>query len=138
MKRIIFTLMPLLFMLTAKAQKTDTLKKVDLSNQIFAVAEHEPDYPGGIKKYKKYLDTAIHYPISAKQQNLGGRVILSMIVEKDGSLSDIKVERGISDDLDKEAVRVVKNSPKWQPALQNGRVVRAFWSTIIIFKLPDE
>ena len=138
MKSTLFTIFAIAFILSAKAQSPDTLKKTQDPDRIYAVAQHEPDYPGGIEKYKKYLDTAIHYPVSAKQQNLQGRVILSMIVEKDGSLTDIKVERGISDDLDKEAVRVLKNSPKWQPAMQGTRVVKAFWSTVIIFKLPNE
>ena len=86
-------------------------------------------------EFYRFVAKTARYPASAREQNQQGKVILSMIVEKDGSLSNIKVVRGVSVDIDKEALRVMNLSPKWEPGMENGRAVRAAYSVPISFTL---
>lgn len=93
-------------------------------NQIFTSVEHSASFPGGEKAFDSYLLKTIRYPQEARDLNVHGKVFLSFVVEKNGSLSDIKVVKSIGSGCDQEAVRVIKASPKWIPARQNGHVVR--------------
>jgi len=152
MKKILLTLAPLLLLLTAKAQTTDTAKKAAKTNaadvildapiatgepndRIFTSVEVEPQFPGGIDAFGRFLGTHIHYPAAARKNRIQGRVIVTMVVEKDGSVSDVKIARGVSDDIDAEAMRVIKSSPKWSPGIQNGRPVRVSYAVPISFTL---
>jgi protein TonB len=107
-------------------------------NQIFTSVEQVPEFPGGLDKFGAYLGKAIRYPAVARENGTQGRVIVTFVVEKDGSLTDIKVTRGIGSGCDEEAVRVLKNSPKWKPGIQNGRPVRVQYSVPISFTLASE
>ena len=104
----------------------------------FATVEVLPGYPGGMDAFYKYLGKAIRYPAIARENNITGRVILSFVVEKDGTLTDIKVLRGIGGGCDEEAVRVLKSSPAWKPGIQNGRPVRVNYTVPISFQLASE
>ena len=75
------------------------------------------------------------YPVSALKQNIQGRVIITFIVEKDGSLTNAKVIKSVNQDLDKEAMRVIKKMPKWMPGKQNGNAVRVKYALPITFRL---
>lgn len=114
MKKI-FTIITLIFcsLITAKAQ-TDSSKVG--ADTIASVVEHQADFPGGMEKFYNYLAMNIHYPKQARDNNEHGRVLVQMIVEKDGSLSNVRVIRKLSPSLDAEAIRLVKDSPKWIPA----------------------
>jgi protein TonB len=90
-------------------------------NKIFTSVEKIPEFPGGIDAFYKYLSKSIHYPSVARENGTQGRVIVSFVCERDGSLTDIKVARGIGDGCDEEAVRVLRASPHWKPGIQNGR-----------------
>jgi protein TonB len=107
-------------------------------NKIFTAVEKEPAYPGGIESFYNYLRNTIRYPAVAKENNVQGKVFVSFVVEKDGSLTDIKVVRGIGSGCDEEAVRVLKSSKKWNPGIQNGRPVRVAYTMPISFALQTE
>ena len=106
-------------------------------NKIFTSVEQVPEFPGGIEKFYAYLSKNIRYPAVARENGTQGRVIVSFVCEKDGSLTDVKVARGIGDGCDEEAVRVLKASPKWTPGVQNGRKVRVAYSVPISFTLSE-
>ena len=101
----------------------------------FINLEVQPACPGGIAKFYAYLSKAIRYPEAAQEAGLQGKVFVSFIVEKDGSLTDIKVEKKLGNGTDEEAVRVLKASPKWNPGIQNGREVRVKYNIPISFSL---
>ena len=107
-------------------------------NQIFTAVEQEPSFAGGIDKFYKYLQNNIRYPAVAKENNVQGKVFVTFVVERDGSLTDIKVVRGIGSGCDEEAMRVLRNSPKWKAGIQNGRPVRVQYTMPISFTLQTE
>ncbi|RAR75375.1 energy transducer TonB [Flavobacterium aciduliphilum] len=87
-------------------------------------AEVKPTFPGGEKNFYMYFSKNFHYPEDMIDTNLKGQIIASFIVEKDGSITDIKIVRGLHVSTDKEVLRVLKMMPKWLPAEQNGKKVR--------------
>jgi protein TonB len=103
--------------------------------KIFTAVEMEPSFPGGIEVFYKFLQYNIRYPAKAFEDKIQGKVFVSFVVEKDGSLTDIKVLREIGGGCDEEAVRVMKTSPKWRPGIQNGRPVRVQYTMPISFNL---
>jgi TonB family protein len=105
--------------------------------KIFTSVEQVPEFPGGIAAFYTFLNKNIQYPTDARRNNTQGRVIISFVVEKDGSLTNVKVARGIGDGCDEEAVRVIKSCPKWKPGMQNGRSVRVAYSVPISFALGN-
>jgi protein TonB len=108
------------------------------SNEIFTSVEVTPEFPGGIEKFYAYLGKAINYPAVARENNVSGRVIVTFVVERDGSLTDVKALRGPGSGLEEEAVRAVKKSPKWRPGKQNGREVRVQYTVPVVFTLQDQ
>jgi len=107
-------------------------------NKIFTAVEQEPTFAGGIEKFYAFLRNNIHYPAVAKENNVQGKVFVSFVVEKDGTLTDIKVVRSLGSGTDEEAVRVLRNSPKWKPGIQNGRPVRVAYTMPISFTLQTD
>ena len=103
--------------------------------QIFTAVEESPKFPGGDAELYKYLGSHIRYPEMAAQNNIQGRVIVQFVVEKNGSVGQVKVVRGKDPDLDKEAVRVVKSLPNFIPGKMNGQAVRVWYTLPINFKL---
>lgn len=101
----------------------------------FVSLENPPKFPGGISDFYKFLADNIKYPEEAAKQNIEGNVFVSFIVEKDGSLNDIKIDRPLGYGTDEEAVRVLKLSPKWNPGTQNGKTVRVKYNLPIKFNL---
>ncbi|SKB86911.1 M56 family metallopeptidase [Daejeonella lutea] len=110
----------------------------DNSIKDFASVEVLPEFEGGMNGWARYLQANLKYPQQARDKKTTGRVILAFVAEKDGTLSDIKVLRGLGDGLDEEAVRVVKNSPKWKPGLSNGRPARVAYTMPIFFQLAEK
>ena len=102
---------------------------------IVDVAEIMPEFPGGTAALMKYLGTNIKYPTIAQENGTQGRVIIQFVVERDGSITDVRVARGVDPYLDKEAVRVVKSMPKWIPGKQNGKAVRVKFTVPVMFRL---
>lgn len=100
-----------------------------------ALVEQKPEFAGGQKEMVKYLSNNIKYPPNARQANVSGKVYLSFIVEKDGSINDIRIKQGIGFGCDDEAIRVLRNSPKWKPGTVGGNAVRTFCILPINFQL---
>ena len=103
--------------------------------QIFTVVESMPTFPGGDVARIKYLNENIQYPQMARESGIQGRVFVTFVVEKDGSVTDVRVLRGIGGGCDEEAVMVIKNMPKWVPGKQRGKPVRVQFNMPILFKL---
>ncbi|WP_412467052.1 TonB family protein [Pedobacter sp. KLB.chiD] len=103
----------------------------------FVSIEKQPEFPGGIAKFYKYVGSNIKYPKLAQDNNVQGKVFLSFVVEKDGALSDIQITRGLGSGTDEEAIRVLKESPKWNPGIRNGLAVRVKYHININFTLND-
>jgi TonB family protein len=99
------------------------------------VPEKIPEYPGGIEAFYKMLSKSIRYPPTARRNGTQGRVIVSFVIETDGSLINVKVARGIGDGCDEEAIRVIKLSSPWKPGIQNGKAVRVAYSVPVSFSL---
>jgi protein TonB len=102
---------------------------------IFIVVESSPEFPGGMNMMMKYLRDNLKYPQIARETNIQGRVFVSFVVEIDGSITDVSVLRGIGGGCDEEAVRVVKNMPKWTPGKQRGMPVRVRFNLPVKFTL---
>ena len=105
------------------------------AQQIFTVVEKQPEYPGGTAELFKYLSKAIKYPVIAQENGIQGRVVCSFVVNRDGSIVDIQVMRGVDASLDKEAVRVISEMPKWKPGEQRGKPVRVRFILPVQFRL---
>lgn len=105
------------------------------TDQVFQVVEVDPEFPGGMEALIKYLSENIKYPEQAKKDKIQGKVYISFVVEKDGSVADAKVLRGIGGGCDEEALRVVNAMPKWEPGKQKGTPVRVQYNLPIVFKL---
>ncbi|QJD95300.1 energy transducer TonB [Mucilaginibacter robiniae] len=120
------------------APVTQQVTEAPASNEIFTSVEVTPEFPGGMDKFYQFLGKAIRYPAVARENNVQGRVIVTFVVERDGSLTDVKALRGPGSGLDEEAVRAVKSSPKWRPGKQNGRDVRVQYTVPVVFTLQDE
>jgi TonB family protein len=110
----------------------------DSGQKTYTWIEAVPEFSGGIEAFYKFLGRNIHYPAAARRNGTQGRVIISFIVEKDGTLSDVKASNRVGDGLDKEAVRVMKLSPPWKPGSQNGKPVRVAYSIPISFTISKD
>lgn len=127
--KVALMMLVLLFSFTTSTAQT---KKNDM---LFSVVEVMPQYPGGQIAMLKYFMENIKYPEQAMKKGIQGRVAVSFIVEKDGSISDVKPILSVHPLLNKEAVRVVKSMPKWSPGKQNGKPVRVRFNVPVMFKL---
>ena len=103
--------------------------------EIFEFVEQMPEYPGGEDLLEKYFKENLNYPAKEKEMGVEGRVICRFIVNEDGSLSDIKIVRSISEGCDEEAIRLIKYMPYWKPGKQNGKAVKVSYNLPIIFNL---
>lgn len=102
----------------------------------FQLVEEKPSFNGGdANEFSKWVNSKLHYPEIAKENGVQGRVILQFTVNPDGSVSNVKVLRGVDSSLDKEAVRVVSMSPKWKPGKQRDRAVKVTYTFPVIFQL---
>lgn len=104
-------------------------------DQVFVVVESMPSFPGGNVALLNYLNSNLKYPALAKEMGISGRVFVSFVVEKDGSVTDIQILRGIGGGCDEEAIRVVKNMPKWIPGRQRSIPVRVRFNLPVKFTL---
>ena len=105
------------------------------AQQIFTVVEEMPEFPGGMNELLKYLAKSIKYPVIAQENGIQGRVICAFVVNRDGSIVDAEVLRGVDPSLDKEALRVINAMPKWKPGKQRGKPVRVKYTVPVTFRL---
>lgn len=103
--------------------------------EIFMVVEDMPGFPGG--NVQQWISKHVKYPVLAMENGIQGKVYVQFVIEKDGSITDVKVVRGVDSSLDKEAVRVVKSMPKWKPGKQRGKPVRVSFTLPINFQLAN-
>ena len=106
-----------------------------VETEIFQIVEEMPQFPGGDAKLLEYVATHIKYPQIARETGIQGRVFVGFVVEPDGSVSNVKILRGIGGGCDEEAVRVIKSLPKWKPGKQRGKAVRVSYQIPVLFKL---
>ena len=109
--------------------------KPEVATKVFDVVEEMPSFPGGNAALMSYLNSNTKYPVVAQENGVQGRVIISFVVERDGSISDVKVARSVDPSLDREAQRVVKSMPRWSPGKQNGSTVRVKYTVPVVFRL---
>ena len=131
-KFIIMSLMALFGLTTVSAQKTVVAKK---NQQVFDVVEKMPEYPGGQAALFEYLQKNVKYPADAEKKKVEGRVLVTFIVNTDGSITDIEVVRKTFPSLDAEAVRVISGMPRWKPGEQKGQKVRVKYTVPLTFRL---
>lgn len=109
--------------------------KPEVENKVFDVVEQMPSFPGGLSALMQYLSSNIKYPVVAQENGVQGRVVVSFVVERDGSITDVQVARSVDPSLDREAQRVVRNMPRWIPGKQNGQAVRVKYNVPVAFRL---
>lgn len=105
------------------------------STEVYDVVDEIPSFPGGDSSLMMFLAQNIKYPVTAQENGVQGRVIVSFVVETDGSITDVKVARSVDPYLDREAMRVVKAMPKWTPGKKDGKPVRVKYTTPVVFRL---
>ena len=114
---------------------TEPVKPKEEENKVFDVVEQMPSYPGGMGALMQYLSSHIKYPVIAEENGIQGRVICTFVVERDGSITDVRIAKSVDPSLDKEAMRVVSSMPKWIPGKQNGSAVRVKYTLPVTFRL---
>jgi len=107
-------------------------------DEIFVAVEQQAEFPGGLQKLMSWLSNNIRYPEAAQQNDIQGKVIVKFVVEKDGSIGQVTILKGVDKDLDREAIRVVKKMPRWQPGKNNGVAVRSYFQLPVTFKLQNQ
>ena len=120
--------------LKAKEVVVDEKPKEE-ETKVFDVVEQMPSFPGGDAELMKFLHDHMKYPAVAEENGIQGRVICTFVVERDGSITDVKVVKSVDPSLDKEAIRVLKSMPKWIPGKQNGSAVRVKYTVPVTFRL---
>lgn len=110
-------------------------QKDDGEDAVYTAVDNMPEFPGGDLGLRKFIAKAIKYPEIAVERSIQGRVFVKYTVNKDGSVSDAKIARGVDVSLDKEALRVIMSLPKWKPGMQNGKAVRVSLMFPITFQL---
>ena len=126
MKRILLCLMMATLMTLSAEAQTD---------KVYDRVEVMPEFPGGMQGLFEYMQNNVTYPKEAKNQKIEGRVIVSFIVEKDGSISDVHPLTAVHPLLDKEAMRLVNEMPRWKPGTEKGKAVRVSFALPVSFKL---
>jgi len=104
-------------------------------DEVMVTVDEMPEYPGGIVALTNFMAQTVRYPVEAQRKGIQGRVYVSFVVEKNGSVGVVKIARGVYPDLDAEAMRVVNLLPKWKPGKQKGKLVRVSYTVPINFAL---
>jgi protein TonB len=132
--RLLATLSVLAILFTINTTAMAQNKKTS-NDKVFEKVEDMPEFPGGEQAMMDFVSKNVVYPKEAQEKGISGRVMVSFIVEKDGSVNEVKIVRGIGGGCDEEAVRVVKAMPKWKPGKEKGKPVRVSYMMPIFFKL---
>lgn len=133
MKQCLILLCILCIGFTAKAQQSSDIKKD--TTKVFTEVENLPKFPGGEDALYAYLSKNIKYPLLAMERGIQGKVYTSFIIEADGSITNIKILRGIGGGCDEEAIRVIHSMPKWIPGRHNNKNVRVEYTLPINYQL---
>ena len=103
--------------------------------KVYQVVGQQPSFPGGMRELSYYLANNVKYPIDAAENNVEGRVLVTFVIEHDGSISNVNITNSVYPSLDKEAIRFVSGMPKWIPGKANGKTVRVKYTIPITFRL---
>lgn len=103
--------------------------------EVFYIVENMPEFPGGDVALRTYIAQNVKYPEIAKENGLSGKVFVQFVINQKGEVQDVKIARGVDPALDKEAIRVVQNLPKWKPGSQRGKPVKVSYTVPINFQL---
>lgn len=116
----------------------DLQRVTSMDDDVYDVVEKMPKFPGGGAELMKYLSSNIKYPVEAHKAGIQGRVVVSFVVNKDGTVKDAKIVRSVDKSIDAEALRVISAMPKWQPGYQDGKVVSVRYTVPVTFRLTGE
>jgi len=119
-------------LLVKKAMKEEPAMS---KGQVFFVVEEMPEFPGGVSALRQYITNSVDYPVVAQEKGIQGKVYVTFIVSKDGTVTDARIARGVDPALDREALRVVYSLPKWKPGYQRGKAVNVSYTVPINFAL---
>lgn len=128
----------------AKGRADDTFianeiqRMTSTDDDVYEVVEKMPAFPGGMAELMKYLSSNIKYPVEAHKAGIQGRVVVSFVVNKDGTVKDAKIVRSVDKSIDAEALRVISAMPKWQPGYQDGKAVSVRYTVPVTFRLTGE
>ena len=122
-----------------REQVIQETKPKEVEDKVYNIAmvEQKPEFPGGEAAMYKWLSDHINYPVAAAEEGVQGRVVVEFVVSKTGNVENVRVLRGRHPALDKEATRLVKSMPKWQPGRNNGQPVKVTYTLPITFKLQE-
>lgn len=118
-----------------KKQKLSAKTSLTESDKVYDVVEHMPQFPGGPSAMFEYMSSNIKYPVDAEELKIQGRVIVTFIIERDGSVTNAQIATSAGESLDNEALRIVREMPKWTPGTQGGHPVRVKYTTPVTFRL---
>ncbi|MGF7140866.1 energy transducer TonB [Roseimarinus sediminis] len=104
-------------------------------SEVFVIVEDMPEFPGGELALRKWIASNVDYPVIAAENGIQGKVYVQFVVDKDGSVTNARIARGVDPSLDQEALRVVNNLPRWKPGKQRGKPVRVSYTVPINFQL---
>ena len=128
MNKYIFSLICFFFMMALPMNAQS-----ESSTKVYDEVDEMPSFPGGLNGLITFLSQNMVYPVTAQENGVQGRVIVSFVVETDGSITDVKVARSVDPSLDREAMRVVKAMPKWMPGKKDGKPVRVKYTVPMVF-----
>lgn len=128
MNKYIFSLICFFFMMALPMNAQS-----ESSTKVYDEVDEMPSFPGGLNGLMTFLAQNMVYPVTAQENGVQGRVIISFVVETDGSITDVKVARSVDPSLDREAMRVVKAMPKWTPGKKDGKPVRVKYTVPMVF-----
>ncbi len=113
-------------------------EEAKVEEEVFVVVEEQAEFPGGLDSMYAFIVKNLKYPELAKEKGIEGRVFVQFVIEKDGSISNVKILRGIGGGCEEAAVEMIKNMPKWKPGKQRGKPVRFQFVLPIKFELPKD
>ena len=116
----------------------DIQRVASTDDDVYEVVEKMPAFPGGMAELMKYLRSNVRYPVEAHKAGIQGRVVVSFVVNKDGTVKDAKIVRSVDKSIDAEALRVISAMPKWQPGYQDGKAVSVRYTVPVTFRLTGE
>jgi len=122
----------------ASPMMNDNWDSDEPDENIYAMVEIMPEFPGGTQGVLDYIQEKIIYPPKALKDSIEGKVLVSFVIEKDSSISSVKILRGIDESLDKEALRIIRNMPKWVPGKHREKNLRVRFVLPVRFNLPDK
>jgi len=131
---LLYVLLVLIFMLSSSFVK-QAFSQEEEENQIFTIVENQPQFPGGQVALNSYISSNLQYPENARKNGIEGTVYATFVVEEDGSISNIRILKGLDSECDEEVIRVLSNMPKWKPGTQRGKTVRVQFNIPVRFGL---